>query len=113
MQEKTIYRISLICLILGLSFLFIFAEENKLDFVQSITDIPAEEHVNIKGTLSKISRQENAYFLEIKGYQTIETNVILFNDQPLYLKEGDYLEISGQVEEYNDKKEIIADSVWK
>jgi len=113
MQEKTVYRVALISLVLGLSFLFIFAEESKLDFTPSIADIPAEEHVNIKGTVSKLSQQENAYFLDIQGCQTIETNVVLFNDQPLYLKEGDYLEISGQVEEYNNKKEIIADSVWK
>ena len=38
-------------------------------------------------------------------------DVVVFNDEEIYLKKGDYVEISGEVEEYKGKKEIIASEI--
>ena len=40
-----------------------------------------------------------------------KNNIILFPDQEIFLKEGDSVEISGTVEEYNNQKEVIGNKV--
>jgi len=35
----------------------------------------------------------------------------VFDDEPLYVTEGNYVEIDGIVEEYKGKKEVIASEI--
>jgi len=37
----------------------------------------------------------------------------LFKDSEIFLEEGDYVEVTGTVEDYNGKKEVIANKVVK
>jgi len=111
MQEKTIYRVSVIITILGLIFLFFYAEEVKLGKIDTIENLPAQEKVVMQGIVTKLTNIDNAIFIEIEGSRVEKTSVIVFNDQELFLKEGDRVEISGLVEDYNGKKEIIASKV--
>ena len=111
MQEKTINKISMVIVVLGLIFLFFYAEEVKLGKIETIEDIPAQEKVLIQGIVTRLTNIDNAIFIEIEGSRVEKTSVIVFNDQELFIQEGDRVEISGLVEDYNGKKEIIASKV--
>lgn len=111
MKEKTILKISLVIALLGLSFLFLYAEELDLNVVENVDTVELEEEVKLKGTVSRLTVKDKVAFIELEGKKVEKTDVILFNDEDLFLKEGDYVEIEGTVEEYNDKREVIANKV--
>jgi DNA/RNA endonuclease YhcR with UshA esterase domain len=54
---------------------------------------------------------DNVVFIELEGKQVIKSDVILFPDEDLYLQEGNYVEIKGTIEEYNNQKEVIANEI--
>lgn len=111
MNEKTIFKISIISTIIGLLFLLLYAGEIDLKAVSNIEDIPEEELIKIKGIVTSLRTSDKTIFLEVEGETVQKNQVIVFSDQDIYLKEGDYVEISGMVEEYNGKKEIIANEI--
>ncbi|PIN74977.1 hypothetical protein COV17_04355 [Candidatus Woesearchaeota archaeon CG10_big_fil_rev_8_21_14_0_10_36_11] len=111
LQEKTILKVALVVTLLGLSFLFFYAEEFTLEIVDRIDTIPAEEKVRIAGTVTRLSTFENVIFIEVEGQRTETMDIIVFNDENLYIKEGSYVDITGVVEEYEGKKEVIAESI--
>lgn len=111
MEEKTIYKIALLTTIIGLIILYFYAGEIKLNPIGELSSAPASETVVLKGTVQKISIQDKVTFLELWGERTEKTDVIVFNDADVYLQENDEVEITGTVEEYEGKKEIIANKV--
>lgn len=113
MQEKTLIKVSVLMVIVGLFFLFLYAEKVPLKPVQQLDSYKPEEKVLMTGTINRVSSKDKVTFLELEG-ERIETNdVIVFPDEELFLQQGDYVEISGTVEEYNGKKEVIASKIVK
>jgi len=111
MQEKDIFKISLIITILGLVFLFVYAEEVDVKPTNDLESRQVDEKVTIAGTINRITIADKAVFLSVTG-QRIETmSIIFFPEEEPFLKVGDYVEVSGVVEEYKGKKEVIAESV--
>ncbi len=108
-MEKFVFKISLIVLIIGLISLFIIAEEFNPKAVESI-DKPLEE-VKISGKVNKIVNKNKVSFLEIEGKKIENVEVVVFGNENIFIQEGDIVEISGIVEEYKGKKEIIADKI--
>jgi DNA/RNA endonuclease YhcR with UshA esterase domain len=113
MQEKTILKVSLIVILIGLSFLFFYAEELELQNVAEIDSIPAEEEVKMSGIIGKVTNSEKVIFLKLEAEKKEYVDVLLFNEEEIFLKEGDYVEISGTIEDYQGKKEIIANKIVK
>ena len=113
MQEKNILKVSLIVVLIGLAFLFFYAEEIDLKAINNVDESNAGETVKLTGTITKLSTSDKVAFIELEGQQVIKTDVILFSSENIYLQEGDYVEISGTVEEYNNEKEIIANKIVK
>jgi hypothetical protein len=111
MEEKTLYKIALITTVIGLIILYLYAEEIKLNSLHSLDENPAAEKVILTGTVKKISMRDKATFLELWGEKVEKTDVIIFNDADVYLEENDEVEITGTVEDYNGKKEVIASKV--
>lgn len=111
MQEDSVKKIAIIVTILGLLFLFIYAEEVELQKVETIDNIPVEENVKISGKISKLVKNNNTYFLVIEGKKIEMMDIILFPKEEIYLKEGQFVEVEGVVEEYLGKKEIIASRI--
>lgn len=112
MQEKTIVKIAYILILFGFAFLIIYSNEIDLEKVQDIDSIQNNEEVRIKGVVDSVTTKDKAVFLTITGQKTETLNIILFGDKEVHLKAGDEVEISGKVEEYNGKKEIIASEVF-
>ena len=111
MEEKTIFKVSLIITILGLLFLYFYADEFTANIVQNIDNLPKTSQVTIKGKIQSLTIKDKAIFLKIEGEQTITTDAIIFQKEALYLHEGDNVEITGNVEDYQRKKEIVASKV--
>jgi DNA/RNA endonuclease YhcR with UshA esterase domain len=113
MKEKTILKVSIIIILVGLIFLFLYAGNIDLKAMSNLDEALPEDEIKLKGTITRLSISDKVAFIELEGSQVVKTDVVLFNDQDVYLQEGDYVEISGTVEEYNNEKEIIANKIVK
>ncbi len=111
MQEKTLVRVSVMVIIIGILFLFFYSETINLKPNPSLKEINPGEPVKLKGTISKITQKDKVAFIEMESERVEKTNLILFPDQKIFLKEGDSVEISGTVEDYNNQKEVIGNKV--
>ena len=113
MNEATILKVAIIATIVGLLTLFFYMEEVDIRNVARIDSIVPEETVQVKGTVTRANAHDNVLFLEVEGTKVEPIDVILFTSDSIYVKEGDTVEITGTVEEYEGKKEIIANSITK
>ena|SRR3989344_1508180 len=111
MQEKTLFRISVMVIIVGVIFLFFYSETLNLKPNPNLKEINSGEPVKLKGIISKITQKDKVAFIEMESERVEKNNIILFPDQEIFLKEGDSVEISGTVEEYNNQKEVIGNKV--
>ncbi|HLC97615.1 MAG TPA: OB-fold nucleic acid binding domain-containing protein [Candidatus Nanoarchaeia archaeon] len=113
MQEKTVLKIAVVTLLLGFSFLLLYAGDVAIPTTASLDGLPPQEEVKIAGVVQRLSRQENVLFLTVDGQRTETLEIVAFPKEELYLQEGDFVEIQGLIEEYKGKKEVIADSIRK
>ncbi|MDO8656538.1 MAG: OB-fold nucleic acid binding domain-containing protein [Nanoarchaeota archaeon] len=113
MEEKTLLQVSLIMVLLGLTFLYFYAQEVQIPTAQQLGNLPPEEEVRLQGVISRVSQQDRVAFIELQGERVETIDVVLFADEDVYLQEGDYVEITGTVEEYQGKKEVIASKIVK
>jgi DNA/RNA endonuclease YhcR with UshA esterase domain len=113
MQEKTILKISILITLIGLMILFVLSESLELNVVNKIDQVPAEEEVKMSGIIGKVTNSEKVTFLKLEAEKKEFVDVLLFQSEPLSLHQGDYVEITGTVEEYEGKKEIIANKIIK
>lgn len=114
MEEKTLLRISLLVALIGLLLLYFFSLELELNTVSNLEDVKKGDKVKVKGVLGKFVEKEKVAFLEVWNEKIEKVNVVLFKDEEkLNLKEGDYVEIEGTVEEYQGQKEVIGNKIVK
>ncbi|PIZ51857.1 hypothetical protein COY27_02110 [Candidatus Woesearchaeota archaeon CG_4_10_14_0_2_um_filter_33_13] len=111
MDEKIILKISIIICFIGLTILYFYADDFNLSSVETIDGFAQDSLVRLEGKVTKLSVQDKVTFLTLEGFKVENTPIILFNNQEIYLKEGDYVEIEGTIEEYNNQKEVIANKV--
>ncbi len=111
MQEKTLTKIALITMVVGLISLYFISSEIDVTKVESLESINPAEEVRIIGEVTSVRNSEKAIFIEMSGTKKITTPVIVFADEPLYLKVGNRIEVTGLVEEYKGKKEVIASKI--
>ena len=111
MEERDIYKISIITIIVGLGILAFYVDEVSLEGVARLEELPDAKSVRLQGIVEKVTQIDNVIFLKVKGEEIVINDVVVFDDEPLYVKEGNYVEIDGIVEEYKGKKEVIANSV--
>ena len=111
MQEKQLIKTSLIVASVGLLILLFFADSFELVAINNIENIENEQEVKLQGVITRLTQLEKVVFIELEGKQVVKSDVILFPDEDLYLQEGNYVEITGTIEEYNNKKEVIANEI--
>lgn len=110
MQENTVKRISIAVMIVGLTFLFFYAQTIKLPVAEELEGIHSSA-IQMRGTVKNLQVTDKAIFFELEGEKIVRTDVILFPDSSIYLHEEDQIELSGQVEEYQGKKELVAEKI--
>ncbi len=113
MEEKTLFVVSLVIAVLGLLFLFFYAEEVDIRSVGQLDTALPQEQVLVQGIVTRMGGNDKVLFLEIAGERVENIEVIVFKEEDIYLQEGDYVEITGTVEEYQGKKEVVASTVVK
>ncbi len=110
MDEKTLLKISLITSIAGVALLFVISlnvgsEEKPFQLVQD------GDYTVVSGKIAKVSAMENITFLTI--YQTAPFTAVVIGKEYLQLSEGDSVEMSGNVQDYEGKKEFVAEEIRK
>ena len=111
MKESTLLKIALLCSLVGLIALyFISAKIEFKDYKPSALNKDIGDDVKLQGTISRISDKGNVIFIEVA--QQMPVTVVLFSkDEDLKLRNGDKIEVIGEVQEYNGKDEIIAQRI--
>jgi len=111
MQEKTIKNIALIVTVLGLIGLFFLVENFDMHKEFNLDDFKVDEEIRLQGEISKITATDKVMFIQMLNHKVEPMDIILFPEEDLPLKAGDYIETIGTTEEYNGKKEVIANKV--
>ncbi len=110
MQESTLFKVASITTILGLLVLFWYGQQSDGEWLKKI-DLPSEEKMAMEGVVTKIAKADKVFFITIDGFRKETSQVIVFSKDELELQEGDKIKVSGAVEEYKGKKEIIATKI--
>jgi len=112
MKDETILKISLIISITGIFLLLFILEfsEVKPFQIKDISEEQLELQVKIQGEIISIKETPGLYILKIDDL-TETLTVIIFKEEPINIKKGMYVEITGKVQEYKDELEIIADKI--
>lgn len=113
MKEKTLLKIALICTIVGLIVLYFISSNITIQEVDlsRIDETDIGDDIKLIGRVEKVSDVEKVMFLDV-GQQKIESiSVILFKDSDIAISEGDYVEIIGEIEEYEGERQVIANKV--
>jgi len=111
MKEATLLRIALSFSLLGLVALFILTQSMELEEtkIANFSGAEAGSIVKIKGVVSGFSDTGKTARIEIAQPQT--TEVFLFKSSNLSLEKGEFVEITGEVSDYNGRKELVASQV--
>ena len=109
MDEKILLKISLIPSLVGILILLVILE--KIDVsdsnISAIDKNLSEKQVKIKGEITRIRETPAFSMINVKD-DTGNIDVVVFKEKKLELKEGDIIQVEGQVTEYQGKLEILA-----
>jgi len=102
LSEKQLLKISVAASVIGLILLFFYTEEIGLTPQGKFDEMKVEEEVFVQGRVGKVTQHENIAFLDVENQKIEMTKVILFKNYDVWLKEGDFVEVTGTVEEYEN-----------
>ncbi|HIH42493.1 TPA: hypothetical protein HA246_02500 [Candidatus Woesearchaeota archaeon] len=112
MKEKTLFKLAMICLVIGLPalyFLSLSIEIKEADISKiSLGDV--DKQVKLVGKVASVRNFEKASIIEIT--QPSKIKVIMFVEN-VTLEDEQEIEVFGKIGEYEGKPEIIADVVRK
>ncbi|MBD3313464.1 hypothetical protein GF345_03410 [Candidatus Woesearchaeota archaeon] len=109
MEESFLLKTAVVCSIMGVIALYIIAgriDAGETD-INRITNGQADGEVVVKGKVSRITDKEDFMIIEIEKKETIPVFVFK-DDYSVNVREGQSVEVRGEVEEYNREKEIVA-----
>ena len=113
MKEKNLLKAAFIASLIGVLILFIVSENISVDekTISKITFEDLDKKVKIKGLVEKVIDTEKVVIMEV--VQAENMDVILFKDGDgtVDVKEGDFIEVIGRVEEYEGELEVIGQRV--
>ncbi|MBM3200560.1 hypothetical protein FJZ53_06485 [Candidatus Woesearchaeota archaeon] len=112
MDDKTLLKISVICSLIGILIIFIFAEKLEPPTV-AISDVNeglVEKDVKLRGEIYSIRNLKQGVSFRLKD-ETGFIDVIIFNDESFDVNKGESVEVQGVVKTYNGGLEIEAKEV--
>ena len=112
MEDETLITISLSVAIFGIIILLLFSFYDKIPEknFNEITSKDVGSQVKVNGTIKQIYMHNNSLTLKIK--QECLMDVMLFEKNTNF-SIGENVVVSGKIQEYNGKQEIIADKIVK
>jgi len=112
MKEDFLLKTALCCAVFGILVLYFVSDNISADAmaISKIDMTEADTVVEISGEVKKISGTEKVAFISVHDCAAVD--VLLFEDsEKVNLSVGDDVKVVGKVEDYEGKKEIIADSI--
>ena len=113
MHDKTLLKIAITFSIIGLIVLFFISDKIEVDeiTIDKLDEMEIGKTVKIKGYVENVNNLEKVAFLKIAQEKTETVSIVLFKEENISLEQGDYVEVVGEVEEFEGKKEIIGNLV--
>ena len=110
MKDSTLLIIALAVFVIGMAGLVVTAKTITVDeaTLDAIDELPAEQMTRVDGVVERLTEKGNVTIMVI-SQQTLVT-VVAFDDK-VSVKKGDRIGVEGTIEEYNGKKEIIAEKI--
>ena len=109
MNEKTLLKIAIIAALAGVFILYLISDNIVLS-ESSIGQIEGEEigsDVKVKGIVDDVYNGEKLSIITITQPESMK--VLLFENVSVVV--GDYIEVIGEIDEYNGEKEVIGNRV--
>ena len=112
MHEKTLFKLSLICSLVGIFIILIINESYSLSYsnISLIDNSSIGKTVKVQGFIISISDSPGILIMSIQD-KTSNITVIAFKEDEINLQKNDLIEVSGIVKEYKDKLEIEAKEI--
>ncbi len=110
MNEKTLLKLALVCIVVGLIGLYFISGRISVEEkdISRITYADAEKDVKVSGIISKVENRGNITVVEIT--QPTKIQVVLF-ETDLDIAEGSNVDVYGTVEEFNGRMELIGNVI--
>ncbi len=111
MEDDTLLKIALACSVIGISALYIYSTGMSIPEhdIGSLGEDMLGNTITVSGRISGISDREGLRIIDITRDETIP--VIVFSDIDMDISEGDFVTVTGELDEYNGRNEIIADNI--
>jgi len=109
MKEKTLLKIAVVTALAGIFVLYLISDNINLDesLINRIEDEDIGNDVKIKGVVSDVFNGEKVSIITIRQPEDMKVVVM----ENISLSEGDFVEIIGEVDEYNGEMEVIGNRV--
>jgi len=113
MKDKTLLKTAISFSIIGLIVLFFYSDKIEVDeiTIEKLDEMEIGKTVKIKGYVEDVTNLEKVAFLRIAQEKTETVSIVLFKEENISLEKGDYVEVTGEIEEYEGEKEIIGNLV--
>jgi DNA/RNA endonuclease YhcR with UshA esterase domain len=121
MNEKHLFRLALICSLIGLAGVIAASLMIKTDVsgISSIAEMKEGAYVKITGNIINIRQTEKAAFLDVED-ETGTISIVAFADNtgfiqkeviPPFLDKGSNVSVEGKISIYNGMPEILAEKI--
>ena len=105
MKESTLLKIALIGALVGLVLLYFVSE--KADYGGNLDNAELGDTVKVIGVVNSVRNSGNTTFLSITKEEYVD--IVVF--KALNLTEGQYIEVIGEVDEYEGEREMIGNAL--
>ncbi len=111
-MSNILTKLCVLSTLIGIILLIIISD--KLDVPTSTISSLSKEDINnqvkVKGIVNQVVNKESIIILNLKDASS-SIKVVLFNPKESKIKKNSFVEVDGKISLYEDKLEIIADSV--
>ena len=106
MEDKSLIKVCLFISLVGIVTLMVLSYHQEPSTSSSIGGKDIDKVVKISGEIKYLHETKGTYKLTVDN-----TKVTVFKTKKLQLKNGDYVEITGKVQEYKNQLGVIADKI--
>ncbi len=112
MNEKNLLKVALICSIIGIFIIFIFADrlEPSLMNISDISDSMIDQSVKIQGEIVSVKSTPSVLIFDVKD-DSGSIKIIAFDDEDSEFSNGQLIEVLGDVKDYKGMLEIEAKKI--
>ncbi len=107
MENKSLTTLCLIISIVGITTIIVTSGTFEPITQDQITKDDLDKIITIKGKINSIRETPGTYKITVNNIPTT-----VFKTKPLNLKKGDSIKVTGKVQEYNNKLELLADKIF-